>query len=230
MVYKCKTGSKSLHAIEQREMIRDDLLDHLVTCPPVVLYARDVRSNIVVAKIACKASISRVERSGLSARAKDLIKQKIRDLRAVMSKKDPIMTPVMWHGEHATAITAGGKEIFFKKGIPEPVVAGNFMGWYEKEHQTKLGITKRQWDGMEHGERASAEARLQSIMWVDKEFDELWLDMYAPERANGMIPKLQGLPEWDRYNPGKSKPYNDIIHDEFNAVNADPATRCSPPP
>jgi hypothetical protein len=73
-----------------------------------------------------------------------------------------------------------GRMYFFKRGWAEPVPCGIWMGFPEPHWH----ITSNQWDSMNKEEQAEFEANEQLDKWVEKEYYELWLTIYAPEVAD----------------------------------------------
>jgi len=79
--------------------------------------------------------------------------------------------------EYTVGLVEPGEPMFlFKKGWPEPVPSGKWMGWPEDE----WGIDEGKWEQMSLGRKAELEVREQADKWIHLEYYQEWLDMYAP--------------------------------------------------
>jgi len=114
----------------------------------------------------------------------DLWDQKVNGVRGLIDGRRRLVSGIVWYGRYGAGIDQYGQVYLFKKGRPEPVPLGDFMGWWEPDHEKYAGVTKSMWDKMSYADKAKAEAILQARLWAAKEYDEEWADFYRGEEAD----------------------------------------------
>ncbi len=77
------------------------------------------------------------------------------------------------------AVRPGSPFFLFKKGWPEPVPSGTWMGWPEPE----WGLSEREWEQLPLEEQARMEA-VEQTKFVREEYYREWLNTYAPSAAD----------------------------------------------
>ena len=84
--------------------------------------------------------------------------------------------------EYTVLIAEKNHEIYVNNDMRnKPVVAGNWMDWWEPEHEKYFGVTEKDYEALSKTERAELEAKLQLKRWISIEFWLFFAEQYHPK-------------------------------------------------
>jgi len=110
-------------------------------------------------------------------------------------------------GDYAVLVLDDSQVLYTHKSLPgKPAPSGDWMDWWEEDHEKYFGVTKEEYSKLSREERAELEAKLQVKLWVDKEFWSLFAEFYYPEQydewwwdGGGKELSLKGLAKVNDY-------------------------------
>jgi hypothetical protein len=104
---------------------------------------------------------------------RDLKRYQKGDLKILASAED---------SKYTVQILTNDKMVYLCKSVPDhPVMAGNWMHWWEKDHEKYFGVSSDEYEGMSLEQKAEVEAKLQLKLWVDMEFWSHYAEFYHTE-------------------------------------------------
>lgn len=114
---------------------------------------------------------------------KEEYEERVRDVKKYLNDPEGETLAEYSKGKYTCVITRNGRKLYFRNDLKEyPVPAGNWMGRYENDWESKYGISRWDYSDMSRAEKAEIECKEQVNSWIADEYETLFMKFYFPER------------------------------------------------
>jgi len=100
------------------------------------------------------------------------------NLKGYLSGKIKVLASVS-NNKYTVFILENAGQLYIRNDIPEkPIPRGQWMDFWEEDHEKYFGITEDKYNNLLREERALLEAKLQLKLWIEKQFERFYYEWW----------------------------------------------------